>query len=153
MREGGRWEWRRGCGGERERRLSSCLRRRGRPHGRGGCSHRLGAQVLGGAVVNFLVNLSKKITSVDETTQACSHVRTTKCAPPVTETVQRRFTTNSIIVMGRGRSTFHTCYPTSPFGSHGPVSVRATSSFLRYNVLSGNIMLYCVRRPACFLEA
>ena len=49
------------------------------------------------------------------------------CTQPVTETVQRRIATNSIIVMGRERSTFHTCYPTSPFGSHGPVSVRATS--------------------------
>ena len=34
------------------------------------------------------------------TSPACSHVRTTKRAPPATETVQRRFTTNSIIVMG-----------------------------------------------------
>ena len=41
---------------------------RGRPHGGGGCSHHLWAQVLGGAVINFLVNLSKTrdIISVNE---------------------------------------------------------------------------------------
>ena len=62
------------------------------------------------------------------TTPACSHVPPEDCTQPVTETVQRRITTNSIIVMGRERSTFQTLPPTSPFGSHGPVSVRATSN-------------------------
>ena len=57
---------RRGCGGERGRHLASGQPRkipRGRPHGGGGCSHRLRAQVLGGAVIKFLVNLSKTQTS------------------------------------------------------------------------------------------
>ena len=38
-------------------------KRRERSHGGGGCSHLLRAQVLGGAVINFLVNLSKTQTS------------------------------------------------------------------------------------------
>ena len=33
---------------------------RGRPHGGGGCSHRLRAQVLGGAVIKFLLNPCNK---------------------------------------------------------------------------------------------
>ena len=33
---------------------------RERPHGGGGCSHRLRAQVLGGAVIKFLLNPCKK---------------------------------------------------------------------------------------------
>ena len=62
------------------------------------------------------------------------------CTQPVTETVQRRIATNSIIVMGRERSTFHTCYPTSLFGSHGPVSVEpplGTSTWRPGHQISG----------------